>query len=130
LEDNQCASGKSCAVDVCVSGHCSYYIQEQEECCGDFVCGAGEASGCSDCELTTISNPSCSGDECSTPKGMMFDVTSSQDIVINSLAIQLYNGTNNIAVYTTDGSYSAVPTDPSQWTRIYTNSFVELGEIL
>lgn len=117
-------------MDVCISGHCSYYVQEEEECCGDLVCGAGEASDCSDCELTTISNPSCSGDECETPKGLMFDVASSQDIVINGLTVQLYNGTNNVVVYTTAGSYSDAPTDPSQWMRIYTNSFVTSGEIL
>lgn len=81
---------------------------------------------CSDCNLSTLDTLPCT--ECWDPKGVMFDVTSSQDISIESLNVQLSSGRNYIVVYTSPGNYSDKVTDPSQWTRVYTNSFEGMSE--
>jgi hypothetical protein len=58
----------------------------------------------------------------------MFDLASAQDITIKSLRVQLWSGMNNVVVYLAPGNYSDKATDPSEWTQIYANSFVQLGE--
>jgi hypothetical protein len=127
-QHDDCDLGGSCVSYVCNAGHCSHYFL-QEDCCANFVCDDDEdIATCSDCELSTLSTTACT--DCTSPKGVMFDLTSNRDIIINSLTIQLYNGTNNIVVYTglAYGNYSNKATDPNQWTPIYTNTFVQLGE--
>ena len=98
MQHDDCNSGLSCVSDVCNAGHCSHFVQE--DCCANFVCDDGEdVAQCSDCELSTLNTAACTTD-CTEPKGVMFDLTSNQDIIIESLTIQLYSGTNNIVVYT------------------------------
>lgn len=99
----------------------------QEECCGNFECDS-EDEGCSDCDLVTLGTSTCNGSDCENPTAVMFDLSSSQDISIKSVNIQLYDGTNNIVVYVASSNYSNVATDPSQWTRLYTNTFAQLGK--
>lgn len=53
----------------------------------------------------------------------MFDVSSAQEVTIDGLKIQLYNGTNDVVVYASNGTYVDKATDPSQWFQIYSNSF-------
>ena len=125
LEDKDCISEKSCTTSVCNTGRCSHFFQEQ--CCPNLVCDAGEdISQCSDCKLSTLDTSTCS--DCKSPKGFMFDVSSVQEVTIKSLKIQLYNGTNDIIVYTSNGTYSDKATDHSKWIQIYSNSFSLPGE--
>lgn len=133
LQDNIPPSGCSrdsdcvttvCASSTCISGRCSHILQE--ECCGNLVCDLSDTPECNDCNLSTLDTLPCT--ECSYPKGVMFDVTSSQDITIESLKVQLSNGINYVVVYMAPGNYSDKVTDPSQWTRVYTNSFAVSGE--
>lgn len=58
----------------------------------------------------------------------MFALKSALDITITSLRVQLWSGINNIVVYNAPGNYSDKATDSSEWTQIYANSFVQLGE--
>ena len=67
------------------------------------MCEVGE-SDCSDCGPFTIETPDCS--ICSLPYGIMFDVEAISDITLTRLEFKLYNGTNDITVYTTSGGFS------------------------
>ncbi|KAL3782646.1 hypothetical protein HJC23_010155 [Cyclotella cryptica] len=123
--DADCSYEQNCALDLCNAGHCAHFMQDY--CCGNFICEEEDnmtSHRCSDCELLTISTPECY--DCWKPTGFMFDVASSQDITIKSLRVQLWSGMNYVVVYTAPGNYADKATDPSKWTQIYRNSFVQL----
>lgn len=131
--DADCSSSQDCASSVCYSGRCSTVLSM--ECCGNYLCEEGEDTldeetslpVCSDCGLITLDTPTCKN--CSTPMGIMFDVTTTQDIIVKNLRVQLSGGKNYLVVYISMyGNYSEIATDPSQWAQVYTDSFEELGK--
>ncbi|KAL7483314.1 hypothetical protein ACHAW6_008965 [Cyclotella cf. meneghiniana] len=118
-ENPDCHDGNSCTIDTCNSDNqCSNALFEN--CCGNFICEVGEAD-CSDCGPFAIETPDCS--ICSLPYGIMFDVEAISDITLTSLEFKLYNGTNDITVYTASGGFSDKQNSAAAWTEIFRASF-------
>lgn len=53
----------------------------------------------------------------------MFDVEAISDITLTSLEFKLYNGTNDITVYTASGGFSDKQNSAAAWTEIFRASF-------
>ncbi|KAL3803899.1 hypothetical protein HJC23_004061 [Cyclotella cryptica] len=120
-QDSHCHDGNSCTTDSCdvVTGMCSNIMRDN--CCGNFVCEAGESAGsCSDCGPFTLLTPSCSS--CWVPHGVMFDVEATTDIILTSLTFRVISGTNSFNVYSAPGGYSTIATNQNAWTLIASNS--------
>eukprot|EP00804_Cyclotella_cryptica_P018048 CCRYP_008333-RD/>CCRYP_008333-RD protein AED:0.09 eAED:0.09 QI:172/1/1/1/0.70/0.72/25/1395/1365 len=117
--DADCHDGRSCTRDTCNRDQqCSNALFEN--CCGNLMCEVGE-SDCGDCGPFTIATPDCS--MCNLPYGIMFDVESRADVTLTSIEFKLYNGTNNVTVYTASGGFSDKQNDAAAWTKIFHGSF-------
>ncbi|KAL3790457.1 hypothetical protein ACHAWO_007147 [Cyclotella atomus] len=117
--DSDCRDGISCTTDICNSGSCTNTMNNN--CCGNFICEAGESS-CSDCGPFKLDSGRCTSG-CSIPYTFMIDVQAITDIRISSLTIVLYSGTSNVKVYTATGGYADKYTSSSSWTEIFTSSY-------
>ncbi|KAL7506271.1 hypothetical protein ACHAXN_003552 [Cyclotella atomus] len=117
-QNADCHDGNSCTVDTCNGDQCSN--QMQGNCCGNFICEAGE-SDCSDCGPFKLITPSCS--TCVTPYGEMFDIQAVSDIILNSIDVKMRAATNTITLFTASGGYSDKARKPELWTQIYSGTF-------
>ncbi|KAL7483162.1 hypothetical protein ACHAW6_008810 [Cyclotella cf. meneghiniana] len=135
-QDSHCDDGIACSTDSCniLTGKCSNIIRDN--CCGNFVCEAGESAGlCLDCGPFALPTPvACS--TCYIPYGLMFDVEAITDITLTSLTFRVHKGSNSFNVYSAPGIYSTIGTNPNSWTKIASNtvnipdnSFVEVDFI-
>eukprot|EP01082_Thalassiosira_pseudonana_P005220 g4797.t1 g4797 contig17:57986-65940(-) len=118
-QNSDCHDGNACTVDTCLgTEQCTNTMLGG--CCGNFVCEVDE-SGCSDCGPFQVVTPGCS--LCYIPEGMMFDVEAVNDIILTSLNVQLYSGTNDVTVYTASRTYNDIKFTSASWTQVFTQSF-------
>lgn len=121
--NSDCNDGNACTIDVCSGGQCINTMQDN--CCGNFVCEAGEST-CSDCGPFSLSTQRCRS--CYQPKGVMFNVEAKSDIVVAGLKFYAYTATTDVTVYTVAGDYNDFKYSKSSWTQIYSSSFSLSGE--
>jgi len=118
--DIDCSDGNSCTDDTCIAGKCINV--PKDKCCGNFICEPGEAGSCSDCGPFTLSAPLCQG-SCWVPEGIMFDISTINDIVLHGISFRVHSRNGNVAstfnVYTAPRSYSDIYDDRDTWTEIY-----------
>ena len=130
-----------CSIDTCNTrtGECSNTMQPN--CCGNDVCEVNETECSMDCGPFTLNTLGCTDGyartsftcfcihitltlfhlyftSCSAPAGIMFDVIGLQNITIESLRNQIYQGAGNITVFTAPGSYTDKRSDPEKWSIV------------
>ena len=120
-QDHDCFDGVTCTVDTCnlTSGTCENVVSSNCT-CENFVCEVGEHS-CQDCGPFTLKAPDCQHG-CYAPQGIMFDVSSKNDITLNGLWLRLYSNTvvsSYVTVYTAPGNYSTHYNNPGSWTQVH-----------
>ena len=115
-----CDDGDSCTEDICESGKCQNPIS-MSNCCGNGMCEVNE-DGCDDCGPFTLIASDCLVD-CHTPHGIMFDLSSSNDITLHGLRFKVYASESDVysdvTVYTAPGSYADHYNNPSSWTQVH-----------
>ncbi|KAL7532867.1 hypothetical protein ACHAXR_004898, partial [Thalassiosira sp. AJA248-18] len=122
-----CNDGNVCTVDTCLAGQCTNDMKSN--CCGNFVCEAGELASCSDCEAEPLVIDLPLGSPLSVVRGIRINLEAINDVVVQSLAVyavDLQNPvvTTTVNVYrlTASGPFSSSDlTDQTKWTQIVTN---------
>lgn len=124
-QDVDCDDKISCTDDNCnkETSQCSNVMKNN--CCGNFVCEAGESS-CSDCGPFMLQTPDVS--PYYTPHGVFFDVEGINDIFITGIKFYLTDGPSQVNIYTTSGSVatdpsSNKPTNVQAWAIIFSGTY-------
>ncbi len=127
VKDNDCFDGNSCSLDMCQpeTGQCINTMLSS--CCGNGICEEGESDCRADCGPFTLHATECI--TCTTPFGIMFDVTAKKDIVIEELAFRHYKGDAAVTIYTTLGTHYDRSEIPEVWTKIANDRYnvIEIG---
>eukprot|EP00956_Cyclotella_meneghiniana_P024609 scaffold49680_cov63-Cyclotella_meneghiniana.AAC.2 len=98
--DTDCDDGVSCTTDTCVDGSCIYMMNVN--CCGNFICEAGEEACSLDCGPFVLDTGSALSGQAITT--FMFDVEA--DVLISRLTVKLTFGTSYVTVYTSSGGFA------------------------
>ena len=126
--DNDCVDGNNCTVDTCNTVGSQCVQSMSNDCCGNFICKAGEYATCSDCGPFNllVSDPYYGPEYKAT--GMMFDVEAIRDLVIKNLKFYPYHFevplNYSVNLYTASRGWSGIESNPDSWTQIITSQSI------